>query len=450
MKNVLFVSDAFLDGGLETRITEQVNEYNKNGYNASLICSSTCNHHQMPNFQDFSSDFNFVPQNGIFKAKEILDSSKKISNYCKQHHIDFIECQPFWCLIPATLAAQECNIPISYTLHGTFSGNFIDPIYFEIYTIFYLCLCFGLDQITAVSERLTKIYYYASDNISITRNSILLKDIPKNKRFPKNGHYAIASRLYDEKVTLIKTFLLQICNLPSTKQVDIYGDGDQQEDLAAFIEKNHLSNKVQLLGWHPNLSTVLSQKDYDCVFGVGRIITDAITASTPAGILGYGGFAGLVDKENLQHFATTNFISWDTYDEKLLKTEIQRLNKDPQSFVFKPSELSLFNAELNWKHHLEKEVKVQFQDKPIIKKLSSLLHKHQDEDLLLGTSIMDELIDFIDSADKNRLMYIGILQEYNKVIKHRQTELTQKISQLEQSFSWKITKPLRQIRHFMK
>ena len=134
----------------------------------------------------------------------------------------------------------------------------------------------------------------------------------------------------------------------------------------------------------------------------------------------------------------------------MLKTEIQRLNKDPQSFIFKPSELSLFNAELNWKHHLEKEVKVQFQDKPIIKKLSSLLHKHQDEDLLLGTSIMDELIDFIDSADKNRLMYIGILQEYNKVITHRQTELTQKISQLEQSFSWKITKPLRQIRHFIK
>lgn len=450
MKNILFVSDAFLDGGLETRIAEQVIEYKKNGFNVSLICDSARIHDKMPGFHSFKSDFNFIPKNGAFKVSQILESSKMISDYCKEHRIDFIECQPFWCLIPATIAAEECNIPISYTLHGTASGNFINPDFFEANIVFYLCLCFGVDELVAVSERLAQLYSYVSRNILIARNNICFDNNLKDKMFSKNGCYAIGSRLDGPKTAPIKKFLLQICNISSTKRVDIYGDGDRKRNLANFIKKHDLGDKVCLKGWVSDLPTTLNQNNYDCVFGVGRVVTDAIKSYTPVGILGYGGFAGLINKENIQEFATTNFISWDHYDDNYLKTELQRLCANPKNYIFKPADLPSFNAELNWKKYLQIEQKIHSRKKPIVALLSSILEQHKDEELFLGNSIAEELMNILDIVDENVVVRIDILQGYKKISQQRNNELVRKNQQLEQSLSWKITKPLRKINRLFK
>ena len=450
MKNILFVSDAFLDGGLETRIAEQVIEYKKNGFNVSLICDSARIHDKMPGFHSFKSDFNFIPKNGAFKVSQILESSKMISDYCKEHRIDFIECQPFWCLIPATIAAEECNIPISYTLHGTASGNFINPDFFEANIVFYLCLCFGVDELVAVSERLAQLYSYVSRNILIARNNICFDNNLKNKMFSKNGCYAIGSRLDSPKTAPIKKFLLQICNISSTKRVDIYGDGDRKRNLANFIKKHNLGDKVYLRGWVSDLPATLNQNNYDCVFGIGRIVTDAIASHTPAGILGYGGFAGLINKENIQEFAATNFISWDHYDDDHLKTELRYLRENPKKYIFKPEDLILFNAESNWKKYLQIEQKVRSKKKPIVALLSSILEHHKDEELFLGISMVEELINVLDKIDKDAVVRIDILHGYKRISQRRSEELTQNIQHIEQSLSWKVTKPLRKINSILK
>lgn len=447
MKNVLIISDAFLNGGLETRVLEQVNAYHNSGLKVFFICNSSANNHEKHNFDIFSSDFDFIPQNGQLKSQQILTACAKIVDFCKKYKIDFIECQPFWCLLPATIAAEHCQIPISYTLHGTASGNFIEPIYFEAYLLFYLCLSFGLDQIFAVSERLARIYSYASNDIFVSNNSITLKDIPRGKTFVGNGHYAIASRLDIPKTIPIKEFLPQLCDFSFTKQIDIYGDGDQKDALASFINEQGLSKKVKLLGWHPNLQSILTKNNYDCVFGIGRVITDTIASATPAGILGYGGFAGLLNKDNLQHFAHTNFISWDSYDKKFLEFELRRLYKNPHSFILKPSDLSSLDAELNWKKHIEKASKVKFAPKPIINNIISILNSHPTEDLFLDKAIINQLMDIIYNVEQNQLIYAGILQNYYSIIKQTNIELIAKNTQLENSFSWKITKPLRKIRY---
>ena len=451
MKNILIVSDAFLQGGLESYIGEQTEAYKKHGVNSFLACENLNKNKSIP-FEKIFTNFNFAPQNGQLASQSILKNSENLSKLCQENHIDYIECQPFWCLIPAAIAAQKNNIPISYTLHGTASGNFIDSSYYEACLLFYICLCFGLDKIFAVSERLANIYSYASKDISISRNGIDTNNLPARK-FSITNQFAIASRLDTPKTSVIKNFLPKIYRIKNAKKIHIYGDGDKAQELQNYIEKKNFSDKIKLLGWEPNLPHRLQQEQYDCVFGVGRIITDAISSATPAGILGYGGFTGIVNKNNLNELAKTNFISWDTQNDQLLQEELDRLYKNPKNYIFSKDDLADLDATRNWRTHVEQIRKVKHQDNIIMDLVTDMLANHNNENLLLDANLLPSFQQILTNIDDSQLIYTGLLKTlYEKLTyQHAKQEnnLNAELQKIKSSTSWRITKPIRRIKDFL-
>ena len=446
MKNVLIISDSFLSGGLETRLTEQFLAYQRHNIKIYLACESFQDNNRSHLFEKILTDINFSPKNGCYKAKDILKSVDNICDFCKKNNIDFIECQPFWCLIPATIVSLQTNIPLSYTLHGTASGNFIDPIYYEANLLYYLCLSSGTDQIFAVSERLAKIYNYISDKIIVSRNNIDLKHLP-SRTFQKTGRFATASRLDGPKTEVIINFIPKIYRLKQVKQFDIYGNGDKIEELKKFITSNHFDDKVNILGWSKNLIATFINEKYDCVFGVGRIITDAISSTTPVGILGYGGFAGLINKYNLLDFAETNFLSWETFPDDFLKNSILNLYKNPSEYLFSKQDLSIFDTNKNWNKHISLEQNLKPTQKPIIEKIEKLLKNNPNENLLLDTDIIKNLNHILP---EQKLIYSGLLNSLFDILHAQIIAAESRTKKLEDSLSWKVTKPLRKANKFFK
>lgn len=473
MKRVLFVSDCFLHGGLESHIVEQVEEYRNNGIEAFLACDSFEKGRYEGVFKGIFPNIKFIPKDCVLSARTILNCANKIARICKENKIDFIECQPFLNIIPATIAAEKCKIPISYTLHGTASGDFIDHgVFREASIVVYICLHFGFDWMFAVSERLAEMYAYLSKNISIVRNNMVVV-AGAGKKFDKSGRFAIASRIDPPKFEVVIDFLPQLYEAKQVKLVDIYGDGGHYKALLDFIKEHNYEDKIVLKGWVDNLSDVFCREGYDCVFGVGRIVMDAISARTPVGILGYGGFTELLDRDNIGAYAKTNFISWDPSEEGALNKAIGKLYKDPKRFVFGKKDLSMFDANRNWRVHISQLEKCQYKEKLIIRKLENLLKSSLDENILGGAGVFDALYKLlVESGDMYTYMNsLRVVHDYYfekaSILENRVTELNrqarekdaliekmvdekrnfeQHIREIENSTSWKITKPIRIIK----
>lgn len=115
MKRVLFVSDSFTGGGLETRILEQVAEYQKHGVKC-LLAYHVATKELMRRFDGYY----YLPETTT-NLETVSACMAEIKAICEKEQIDFIDCQPLYGFVPAALAAAELNIPITYTIHGMYS-----------------------------------------------------------------------------------------------------------------------------------------------------------------------------------------------------------------------------------------------------------------------------------------------------------------------------------------
>ncbi|RYC74957.1 glycosyltransferase [Candidatus Nanosyncoccus alces] len=456
MKNILIVSDGFLYGGFETRTLRELIEAKKHHYNVFLACI------------DYNHKYNVFKQvlilkhplsdySDSIKTKNILATRDQIINFCKENHIDIIECHPYWCLLPTALAAEKLHIPITCTLHGVASGNFINPSLTNIglRTIYYLTLKYGFDQIIAVAEYLFKQYSYLSSNIIITRNGIDVSEKPRPPYSPHDGYFCIASRLDVPKTKLIKEFLPTLHALPETQHVDIFGDGDQLDPLKTFVNQNHF-NKISVKGWGRNLPQVFANNHYAAIFGMGQVVLEALNSNTPAGVLGYGGFAGLINGDkNLSYFAENNFTDWKTHKTDL-KKELQKLKKNPDDYLLSYQEISKFNQSNIWDIHFKTEESFTYSEKPIFNTLNYLLDNHHNAKL--------DLKNFLSKTDlpnmQNDVVYQLFLENIkngSKAIKVNELKqsnisktieidtLKKELNNITSSGFWKATKPLREI-----
>lgn len=449
MKNILFISDTFLEGGMETRISEANREYKKRNIKPFLACDTLKKTIYCKDFHKMSDNFNFIPTNGQLHVKDIIENSNKLVSLCKKEKIDLIECQPFWNLLSATIAAQQCKIPITYTLHGTVSGNFIDPKYSEANVLFYLLFAFGVDQIYAVSKRLSDIYSYISKDIIVTQNGIPLDNFPK-KVFYRTGIFAIASRLDQPKTATIIDFLPKLYTSEYSSRIDIYGDGDNFNTLKNFITKNNYDDKVCLHGWVDNLKQKFIKNQYDCVFGVGRVAIDAISTKTPVGVVGSDGFVGLVNKDNLPYFTKNNFLSSGLQEINDIQKELTDLYRNPKKYTFNKNDLDMLDASKIWQQHILLEQNLVFREKEAIKEIMDILIHNQNEELLLGTNLIGSFTSILNKYNQNKLipaeLLIGTASALtNKISKYQEqlSSLEGSLAKLEASTSWRITKPLR-------
>lgn len=477
MKNVLFISDSFLKGGLESRIISQINQLKKHKVNAFLACEQF-DKSNLPYFKEILHIKNLQSYNNPNPPiREVIKTRNSLVNFCKKNKIDFIDCHPFCCVLPAVLCAHQTNIPISFTLHGIASGDFINYDYPETQIIFYLTMKYGIDQFFAVAEYLKNQYSFLSPDILIARNGTTFNKTEIKPLAPHKttGRFAIASRLDDPKTQIILDFLPLIHNFKTINVIDIYGDGTAKEKLESFIQK-HNYTKVSLKGWSNNLIHDLLHNDYDAVFGMGRVVLDVITSNIPVGILGYRGFAGFVTPDNLVEFAKTNLTSWKSIDTSTIEKSIKNVQKDPKKYILNRNDLLLFDDSSNWNQYLHAINLLVHNNNTVIHHLNLLLNKYFK---LTTQSNIFELIQelnpyLIDNNDAYyRTLYTSIIRtnnfhlqisNYNKTIEEKEkiisqikkeTENTisqkdQIINSLEKNLSsitdsnfWKYTKPIR-------
>ena len=430
MKKILFISDVFSKGGLETRIYEETTFLKKQHIDSYLICDKFDSNTYSTNFREIVSGINLEPINKSLTGKQILQTANKISDFCLTHEIDLIECQPFWCLLPATLTAKKCNIPITYTIHGSKSGNFINLNSIDASLFFYLCLYKGIDAIIPVSEYLSHLYRHLPQNHIITPNAIDISNLKSKKTINKSGHFAIASRIEHPKTDTIFSFLPQLYNSHYTRRIDIYGDGTDRLSLEEFIKNNHYDNKVNLCGWAENLPDILKNNNYDCIFGLGR------------------GFAGIVNKQNLKQFANSNFISWDKTSPNLLDQELKQLYKNPANYLFSKTDLKQYSSDNVWGNHANEITTLKHSSNQTVDDLEQLLITHNNNNLLFGNTLFEPLLQIIHSLGDDELVYTGyinyLLSEYYKLTNINE-QLKTEVKNMQESTSWRITKPLRKI-----
>ncbi len=349
MKNMLFVTDYFTGGGLETRIIEQIKILKRKRIRFYLLCNKF-NPIYEKYFDEVSEALILNNQLHDISANDVLTDVDTICNFCESHNIDYIDCHPFMCVLPAALAAERINTPISFTLHGVTSGDFIsNPDHLAGKTLYHLIINYGFDKHFAVAEYLTSLYSFLKNDL-IVRNGFSLNSM-EYRGFKNTRAVAIASRLDVVKSQLVIDFLPSIYKSKAIDTIDIYGDGDGASLVKSFVAEKHMNDKVHIKGWEKNLSEKLGEGKYMLVFGMGRVVLDAMLSGTPVGVLGYGGFAGLVNHSNLHNFAKNNLTSWESDTE--LSKELKKLFIKPSDYLFNKKELYEFDAEVIWQNYYE-------------------------------------------------------------------------------------------------
>lgn len=432
MKNILFIADSFMGGGLETRIIDQINYLKKKKISVFLICREY-SHSYDGTFDAVSNALQTHTSTTSITAKDILNDVNAICAFCKEHDIRYIDCHPFWCALPATIAAEKLKIPISFTLHGVISADFIDNKYITAKALYQLVFSYGFDRLFAVAEYLSDLYLYLPIK-TILHNGFPTSNI-KNKKFKPTGNVAAVSRLDEVKTQLIIDFLPSLYKQKVVKKIDIYGSGEYYNQLANFIDQNHYNDKVSLLGWEKDISNKIYKNDYMAVFGMGRVIVEAIEAGVPAGVLGYGGFAGFVNHNNLIDFSKTNLTSWNKTKDSLEK-EFNQLFKMPDYYLFNKQDLSDFDSENIWKLYYETILSINHTEKIPIQTITRYLESHPDINILTNEELLLCCVRLLSDGSNPispRLFYALFQKQFDEIY-----ELKQQIAGLSTSMPQKI------------
>lgn len=415
MRNILLVTDNFTGGGLETRIIEQIKILKNYKIHFFLVCRNF-NPVYSKYFTAISSDLLSGRNPDVISTDEILKDVDTVCHFCKKYDIDFIDSHPFWCILPTTIAANKLQIPASFTIHGVASGDIIKDEYLTAKALYHLSMSYGFTQIFTVAEYLTNLYSYLPEP-KIIRNGFILNKRPTKTL--KNTHkIAIVSRLDAPKSKIILDFLPEVYSCNTINQIDIIGDGDHIDDVKNFITQNQLSDKVNVIGWAENIAEAIDN-NYMIIFGMGRVILDSIKSNTPAGVLGYGGFAGIVNRHNLMDFSKTNLTSWEKSTEPLSQ-EINTILKNPSNYFFNNSELALFDATLIWQEYLTMIKDLKYHNRPEIEKLYTIISENPTTNLMNNEHIFLECIRLLSDGDKPinpHFFYIVFQKQFDEIHK---------------------------------
>ena len=325
MKRVLFVSDYFTHGGLETRTLELVSFYKKHGIESFLACDVLAPEHKAI----FEDTLQLPLLDTSFYT--IVQNTDALVNFCKTNKIDMIDCQPWHCFIPAVLASGIQHLPISYTAHGIYALPSIDDI---LNPFFYSLLELKRPQCFVVSDFLLDYYKdkFVDCNTNVARNGVSLSNLPKLK-IGNSNKWAYASRLSPEKTKPLLDSL-PIIERSGVKQLDIFGDGECKGQIEKYIaEHPEGSLKINLRGWCQDLQEELAPNGYTGFFGMDRAAIEAMAIGLPVVILGFNGFGPAVHEGTFVSLLSQNFSSHDrTLSEEEVLRNIADVQKRPKNY----------------------------------------------------------------------------------------------------------------------
>lgn len=267
-KNVLVVSESFLQGGLERHLLNQYSGL-KDKINFTFAFS------------------NYKPNNNLSKAKiynitigskikNFLETVEQLVEIIEKERIDIIHVHPFNTIFPAMFASQITNKPIVYTVHGYASINFSRNKNIDILFRTFLNHC--KPSVITVDEEYIDVLKqkYLVKNIAHIPNSIDTK-LFKNVKLVQNNKWLLISRLdIDKKNEIIEVFK-NLNDMAIT--LDIVGDGSCLNELKQVATDLNIESKVNFKGSKEDIYKEI--KNYNGIMGLGQVVLEGISSNLP-------------------------------------------------------------------------------------------------------------------------------------------------------------------------
>lgn len=299
--NILFLTDHFTNGGLETHIIELSNILTEAGHRTFLAHGSE---YRESFYQYFSGVLSNLSLSYDSLVGQTLDTIEMLTSFIEEHEIEVIHAHPFFSFVVAAMIADKKRLPLLCTLHGPGSvagapGPNPAALWPEIASH-----C----HVIAVSHELGEIF-----------NEHLGKwpDVQPNtaKRlgnsYSPNGQCMIwAGRLDADKIPGLYKLLDLISVLPDW-ELDIAGVGPELATLLKTISGTpSLQGRVKLLGWLDDIQRLMPR--YDIVAGMGRVIVEASGLAIPTLLVGYDDVKGFMSSISVEEAAFANFSGRST------------------------------------------------------------------------------------------------------------------------------------------
>lgn len=333
-KNILIVTEAFTNGGLETHIRGEIEELKHQGWGVYMMAGYDYNPELLTG-SAVDDVVHGVDFNKAMTVPELVDTINIISTYIKKYRIDVVHAHPFMSLVPAYLAAAQCKKKFVITLHGPASVvGFYGPTYDA--AIRHIIQHSATIVVSNELKEILKLNNYITNNLYLLPNAIKLttkKRIPL-KSIPaiSSSKWAIISRLDEQKVNGLKIFLGHALRV-GVKSISVIGDGPQRANFEEWCAMNDYSGKVKFLGLNNDIQTLML--DFDAVAGMGRVVLEAAEAGRIICLVGYDGVKGIISSEStLKSAAEGNFsgrnmknINFKTLTKQYSSLEIKAVNE---------------------------------------------------------------------------------------------------------------------------
>lgn len=346
MKRALFVSDYFTNGGLETRILELVDFYQRHGIESFLACDTLESEHENKFVQVLRLPLR------TFDFGAIVRNTDKLVAFCRDNEISMIDCQPLYGFVSAVLVSSVLHLPMSYTAHGLFT---FPPAEDPLNPLFYSLLELKHPQIFVVADYLRDVYKskFAEYQTDTARNGVSLSNLPKLK-IGHDSKWAYAARLSPEKTKPLLDSL-PIIEQSGIVELDVFGDGESRNLIEQYIAEHTESKlKINLRGWYPDLQNQLATGGYSGFFGTDRAAMEAMAIGLPVIILGLHGLGPAVSEASFNDLLYLNMSSDQNVDQERALYEIADIQTNPKKYNVQSLVKEYLDPEQLWKEYLEK------------------------------------------------------------------------------------------------
>ena len=305
--NILVVSEAFDNGGVETQIKTY---YESLPRNVKMIFAfgKYTEKIKLDNAKIYTG-FNF---SYIDTIKEFCEDVNRLVEIIKKEKIDAIHVHPYYSFFAAYFASQITNTNLFYTFHGISSFNFLKtPISQAIFQYSFESL--GVASVLSVSnDGINCFKNFPYSRVILLPNPINLRKFPI-AQIKDNGHWVLISRLDSDKLTEIK-LLIKNMKKYKIKKLDIFGSGSEIENLKSYLLENKLNKDVNFMGYSYNLYQDLNNK-YNGVIGIGRVLLETLSMGYPTILIGYNKVTGFVNMDIFNKIKNNNFSNINLNEE---------------------------------------------------------------------------------------------------------------------------------------
>lgn len=303
-KSVLITTDAFVLGGMETRLLGEIHELFMRECRIYLATDSAKFDLELLRKHPYISVAK-LKFSGGFDLQNLIANVDMLRALICKNKIDLICSHGFHSSLASAIAAQLEGVTFITTIHGPGAVLGISPI---AKFILERAVFDRADRINCISREIYSIVKPSVPNadIAITPNLIDTDQFsPRTPEVELDPRWVIVSRLSNEKLHGIVSFL-EIAFLAGIPGVVIFGDGPIKKKIESVLDQAGIVKYVEFRGSNYSISKILN--GFSGAAGVGRVILEAIASEVPACVLGYnGGIKGLVDTSNFHRFQHSNF-----------------------------------------------------------------------------------------------------------------------------------------------